>query len=59
MTPKIAHLSGSKVLTFCCGSWCSKVPDSGVDFYYVSVQEAYLLMKNDKATDGPKIYPAW
>lgn len=25
------------------------VPDSGVDFYYVSVQEAYLLMKNDKA----------
>ncbi|CAK9037698.1 unnamed protein product [Durusdinium trenchii] len=25
------------------------VPDSGVDFAYVSVQEAYLLMKNDKA----------
>eukprot|EP00434_Breviolum_minutum_P020356 symbB.v1.2.017952.t1/scaffold1411.1/size120435/10 len=25
------------------------VPDSGVDFFYVSPQEAYLLMKNDKA----------
>lgn len=27
----------------------SEVPDSGVDFFYVSPQEAYLLMKNDKA----------
>ncbi len=25
------------------------MPDSGVDFFYVSPQEAYLLMKNDKA----------
>ncbi|CAJ1350680.1 unnamed protein product [Effrenium voratum] len=25
------------------------VPDSGVDFHYVTVQEAYLLMKNDQA----------
>lgn len=25
-----------------------EVPDSGVDFFYVSAQEAYLLMKNDK-----------
>eukprot|EP00930_Biecheleria_cincta_P098651 TRINITY_DN90306_c0_g1_i1.p1 TRINITY_DN90306_c0_g1~~TRINITY_DN90306_c0_g1_i1.p1 ORF type:complete len:414 (+),score=70.52 TRINITY_DN90306_c0_g1_i1:80-1321(+) len=25
------------------------IPDSGVDFYYLTVREAYLLLKNDKA----------